>query len=678
MAESEERTPKEAFVEKLDFIARNKLERIILDTMGHPEQIPQDFFELRDVARQNCFLEIEEGFRLILEQIGETQSRAAIDRIRSRGERRRDEADLQQYLIEKPERLGLIEPGLAYLAHEKRIKSGRLDILAEDKSGREVKIELKARAYDPRKSNFQIMKYFNDDKSEEGRLMFIAPTIDPSLITSLAQYQKAGRMSFFEFKKQDGDYSFSEVKPEDIKDPVPIDWTKRRKREVDEKGLVTVTSSVGKRASKSEEETELTSYPLYYQILLQNRPNLRDKKRYLKPIFIERNQMEALEELVSSRELDRALDALERNIQWELPDPRSLDVMSRQEVVSELVRLMELVQGTVTNKTKKIAKERIFERIRVYTRGLFYTSFEIFEFQLNNVSNPNIEPNDIIINMANSQKRLSDIVINSRYSDKILIGFRNLINKTLRKAVSSHDDKTEDIARKWLFFAANYTGALFDQFLQTKIKRAKELAEIDKEIAISYSIFNPLAYSKLAEREVDGFAKTVSVIDNSVMIDFVKRDTQLYKSILSNLRIREEDKKPVADQKPELIALQVEKQQEPKPRIPTPSSLLRDSILHNHKEALDDDANARLDYFIEDVLQRGYDARLEQLCDSFSHFNLGKRMRRREDRPSDMQLRNFFDDVQLKYVRRGEVPSAQDLEHLYEEDCKSEVSKSSQ
>ena len=73
------------------------------------------------------------------------------------------------------------------------------------------------------------------------------------------------------------------------------------------------------------------------------------------------------------------------------------------------------------------------------------------------------------------------------------------------------------------------------------------------------------------------------------------------------------------------------------------------------------------EYFVEEAAQ-SYNGQLDEVAKSFSRLKFGRKLRSK-DRPDEMQLRTFFDDISLNYARQGKVPSHLDLGRLYEENC---------
>jgi len=148
----------------------------------------------------------------------------------------------------------------------------------------------------------------------------------------------------------------------------------------------------------------------------------------------------------------------------------------------------------------------------------------------------------------------------------------------------------------------------------------------------------------------------------------LEKDQALYESILSNILAREEQPSPAVEA--ENVILPKQMPAEPPPsREPTPYEVLHGAITGNHKRSFYNEDNAlRVRYFVEDL--EGANGltpeQLKLLTNSFSHFNLHEYLRHDENRPEDAVIRTFFDDVTLKYLRHGKIPTKDELDKLYE------------
>jgi hypothetical protein len=228
--------------------------------MGHPEELSEDFDENRELARKMGWQDLVDGFDLVYSEVGRIQTLRAIGKKRNKKKRNLRERHFQNYIINKPQVLTQLEPGLRFVREEKPIRSGRPDIDAIDKDQNKARIELKANDYDSVSTHVKLRKYLLEDDTEKARVFFIAPSVKPDLFFSLRDFQKAGRIRFFEYEKLNGDYSFKEVQADYFKEPVDIDWS-RRKRQTADNGLIKVTSAAAgqakiKRKPKKKVEIE--------------------------------------------------------------------------------------------------------------------------------------------------------------------------------------------------------------------------------------------------------------------------------------------------------------------------------------------------------------------------------------------------------------------------------------
>ena len=97
-----------------------------------------------------------------------------------------------------------------------------------------------------------------------------------------------------------------------------------------------------------------------------------------------------------------------------------------------------------------------------------------------------------------------------------------------------------------------------------------------------------------------------------------------------------------------------------------PSPLQNSILAGQNGERFNEDNLARINYFADDAKRLGYSPSQEEaLAQEFNHFHLARHLRNRESRPSDLQLRTFFDDLTLNYVSKGIVPTKEDIEKTY-------------
>ncbi|MEM4271203.1 MAG: endonuclease NucS, partial [Candidatus Pacearchaeota archaeon] len=499
-------------------LIRKKLEDMVLDTMDHPEHVPDDFIECYEIARQEGFTDILEGFNEIFREVGQVQTERVLKR-RKNLKINQEEKALQSYFIaNNGEQLNSIEQGLKYVAHEKPTRAGRLDILASDKEGKEVKIELKARDYDSRKVFFQIMKYFNDDKTGNARLIFVAPKVKADLLFALAEYERSGRMRFFEVEKQNGGYVMRRKTSEDVPEPTLIKWTKRPRRTLS-KGLVKVVSGMprqdkmcikesGKGFEGGEEIPQGTfgkEQELYYQALMILNPELADKERYLQPMLVDERQMNSLQSLVETPELKTVLENY----------ANTMRLLRKGKIQTDKGMTVAFLLGKQSEHLDKVI---------AYFSKLSKTYKEDFE---------KITYEDLERDFLNFRKDLSREYISA---NKIVNLFRKMVIKAKKKVrlpVRAGIDSNRLNIDATHILLCKMIKAYFD----SKLDRTLELMKFDKNLALSYFICGD-AYSVKTREE--GYEYPNSYAGQLFFIfDAIYSDNEVYKSILSNIKVRQ-------------------------------------------------------------------------------------------------------------------------------------------
>ncbi len=127
------------------------------------------------------------------------------------------EEKLQEYITLNIEAL---EPGLKFVKQQKFIATGALDIVAKDKLGEDVIVELKAKHLSSSAADRlcgQVSRYYNEykDTSPNPRLFIVVPRHDKNKIYSLYQGLKhwvvGNRIRIFQFDHSNNEYYFEEV-----------------------------------------------------------------------------------------------------------------------------------------------------------------------------------------------------------------------------------------------------------------------------------------------------------------------------------------------------------------------------------------------------------------------------------------------------------------------------------
>ena len=209
-----------------------------------------------------------------------------------------------------------------------------------------------------------------------------------------------------------------------------------------------------------------------------------------------------------------------------------------------------------------------------------------------------------------------------------------------------------------------------DEYFGLRIERAKALGKINSKLSRAY-----FGYNLLIQQSIDRICNYEPTfrefpLQLDTVPQFIAKDNQLYNEMVSSFKVRPENRiyAPKKDKTVEESPKIEEPSQEKPAYSPTPQDLLRNAIINGHESYFSRDTLLRVEYFAhEDAVS--YNGQIDNLAEAFSKFKLGKRMRNRESRPDELQLRNFFDDIKLGYAISGKVPSQKDLTRLYEENC---------
>jgi len=219
------------------------------------------------------------------------------------------------------------------------------------------------------------------------------------------------------------------------------------------------------------------------------------------------------------------------------------------------------------------------------------------------------------------------------------------------------------------------TERALNDFLGLKIERTKALRRINTDFSrayFEYSVALQGSIEELCDRE---HTFECFPLGFSELAKFIGKDNELYQEMLGSFRVKSETvyvqprpnqvAKPAGKKSEITVKIQF---QETKPAYkPTPQENLRSAIFDNNSAEFTRDTKLRVEYFVEEAAQ-SYNGQLDEVAKSFSKLKFGRKLRSK-DRPDEMQLRTFFDDIYLNYARQGKVPSYLDLGRLYEENC---------
>lgn len=643
-------------------VLKKRLEEKVLELVDLPiGKTDRNIIEYIKLAEENDFNDELGILKELVYELGLSQIKKVIN---PRKKIEQKEKKLEDYLAGP--NLEQLESGLRFVSRQEKIQSGILDIVAESAEKQLVLVELKADDYISEDVVGQLMKYMHE--KDDGRAIFVAPKIKPDLFFTLKPYFEAGRLAFFEVDQVgEKNYSFRKFSEDNLltNDKRSVSFGKRTFSKSD---LVTIVKAerIAENLKSSDKDSffsKLFQNPFYYQVLILTRPNLKDKQRYLKPIEVDENQFRYLEELVAPEEFVQTLNRFRNMIKYFIPSQKGNELTSQG---FGLIHTSNKKEHNQVRKGWEILREKgssVNLIIRAIYSSLIHGEVDE-EFDI---------MNQTLISIGKELKKIGLQFRNNSYISLC----RHLVKESLvdsteiDRKINMHGlmvclDSSEEIT--------------FSQFSFLKADRSIALNKIDPELARAYLKFHPGIFSlfqnddKSIKKMMDwknGKLTNVTMSPENA-IKYFELDNDLYASILSNLRV-----KPYPPfQGGEKISLgsfhpveQVISQ--PIIKVPIPYENLERAVYSNgHRDPLSHDSKLRMKYFVEDLKIQGIsDDYIKALEDSFTHFHLAKKLRKREAIPKDVQLRNFFDDINLDYIMVGKIPSAEELNSLYYKNC---------
>lgn len=238
--------------------------------------------------------------------------------------------------------------------------------------------------------------------------------------------------------------------------------------------------------------------------------------------------------------------------------------------------------------------------------------------------------------------------------------------KALEESLSQCPADLRSILEETLYLSHYAYENAVDSFFGLKKERAKQLLGISQILGMAY-----LSYDFITMRMIElfpNYPRPVGALEFSHQesLQYFRRDTEVYREIIDSLRPEQKCSPEPRDE----LAVRIIIDPAEIADIPPTKQYLRTKLLTAlmlpSDERFSDDNKARIQYFIEDVLGNGYEpTKTEELAARLEEFNLKRRLRRVEDRLSDVCMRNFFDDIMLKYIHQNAVPTDLELERLY-------------
>lgn len=662
---------KTELIKTLRKVLRKQVQEKVLDICDLPlGQTNENILDYLRIAQENNFNEEAYLLKESIFDLGEAQIRKITE---PRRKIRRVEDDLEKFLSQG-ENLTRIEQGLRFKEKQRRISSGRLDIVAEDNSGNEVLIELKAREYNSKDVWAQLLKYMHENP--ENRTIFAAPRIKPDLFYEIKPYVDIGRLEFFEFEFENQIPVFTRINEENLnkngKKKINLDKKSRKKE-----GVITIVKPTkedrrfegGEEIEQGTFSQEWDSYPLFYQLLLKTRPDIKDIEKYLQPIFVSEKRKRSLESLIFPEFLKKAVERVDYLV----------SVCSIAKDMNEKIRLNRFPESD--SKILEITYDAFLQYKATIRSKLDYFLGRLKQMaSAKNLLSITAEENEKINRIDKKQLLITHegllIVKNSEEikNHPFQFSLENSFKKSLEKLNKEFKNISSEREIKHLgsllrksnlgreareFYEDNLLiqlellslPAIKDE-LKLKLMRAEELGKVDENLAYLYLFYIPEQSENEKTLPKDYYG--------------IKQDHLMYKSILNHLRVQENSEEPQeikTTNEPQRTIL-------PEPKTDYTTLRLTKAIL-NGSLNLTEDMQLRIKYFEQDATQYGLTEQdLEKLSTEFAGFNLSRKMKRNETKLDDLRFRNFFDDITLKYVMHGKVPNKHEIEHLYEQEMK--------
>jgi hypothetical protein len=672
------------FLETLDKVLKRKLEDRILEMIDLPTgKIDRHIQDYILIAKEHGFLDSLEILERIVYEIGDLQISRMIAPQRSRNE---PERILEDYLSIGTN-LAEIELGLQYKGRQKRIKSGRTDIHAIDRNGKPVTIELKAGEYDSAKVHLQLLKYTGE---QDHRVIFVAPEIKPDLYFALKQHVQEGRLSFVKMTRERDSYAFVPIDVDDFPEPEQLQWETRikptgprdiirivsasRRNGCSIQGIKSLVDSKNVNVEEQPEDDCLSAevwfnYPYHIKVmmlcgLIPEERALELVDYYTKPILCAKTLVSHLQDLTHPSKLEQAL---QNQIKF-----------ANQNISKEQAQdFTEFVDDYISKELHPNKKELKALRNHFKIQNLLRKELEFYQIALfktlsglRGLSGPERAKEYEGLSTAIVQLTQNNSAQRMLRASKNHVG-RKLYHRILRNLRKTLSPDYKEVV-SLLIEDKDFTNfALLVEFGKVKVARYHQLQKVDQLLARAYFSFSPDVL-KLIDSVEEKIVHTSEPNNQSTkpLIDiatYILQDNMLYKEILRGLY----NPKSTAITPPTKISIEFRKELEDIP--PHPTHLreeairgLSTTILNGNTTYLPDDSHLRILYFMEDVYNSQLEIKqIKGLEETFHKFNFSRKTRKKEDFPSEIKVRNFFDDVTLQYVHKGKVPTKEELGWLY-------------
>ncbi len=388
----------------------------------------------------------------------------------------------------------------------------------------------------------------------------------------------------------------------------------------------------------------LKDKPLYYKVISIARPFLANKETYLdKKIEILLQLKKKLAQLDKNTQLEEAIRSFKSG-----PDEQITDIYLK------IPNYFKAFSAALDEQGKRIIRNAV-QKLSTMGKSLEFHEQHIYSFFDSLEDYPNHQSTENIISpLIEMQKAWSREIAKADY-DKDLAQAIETVSRLIKNANAKGTDKTSLQILASVIALRDH--AIYNSFLSLKIERTEKLLQADHNLGRAYLAFNPMMNYRLQNLEDTGRYEMKDIpMDPIKKIQFIMEDNKLYEQILNCFTASPENGTAKTNGNPEYL----------KPSKQQTTNPLQEVLFREINGSASPEVRSRMDYFIQDASALLPPDKSAQLGEAFEQFKFARKFRKREIQPTDVKIRNFFDDVTLNYVKKGEVPDADALERLYE------------
>jgi len=468
---------------------------------------------------------------------------------------------------------------------------------------------------------------------------------------------------------------------------------------------------------QEKELLQSSDHPLFYRLMKLWKLDSGNEERYLNPISVGRSTLNGLRKLIFPQKVQQFFQRVGEIESFKMSE-KELDLLFYKGILT--MSLVEGARNTLNGWTEAVSdyqtrEEKIeldfirclAESKRSGVKGEMalenlkngLNSFKKFFNYSNRQDQALVDSRKTLSELLNGEKTLSleevertkrqfnEWISLPKTGDRIRRKAKQMLKtieateaaSPLKRHIRENKD-LEMILKSFLWTISSDRMSGLYSLYDTKVERGKRLMEVDDRLALTYLGFTPLsigAIGSLTEKDriqLSEFDISEWKSSKTAFTGFWKVDLALYESMVDNFQVVGEDRR-----KPIEVSLK---------RDPY-SQLARTMIDVEETKYFSKDMQARIDYFVKDMKElKVPQDQVDLLCENFKQFELSDKAKklslklRREckkaeylgdkksiekyKRMRDIKIRNFIDDITLKYLRKGEVPGLSDIEGLYQ------------